>query len=202
MLKREAKAIVGGLSNPAKMPCKSYGLPAEECKVGSALRKIAGSVCSDCYALKGQYQFSNVQAAQYRRLDTLYHPDWVDAMVTLIKGMPFFRWHDSGDIQCPQHLHNIFDVCERTPDTQHWMPTREKATVRHVERQRKRPENLVIRVSAPMIDGEPPKGFEHTSGVATEKSDATCPAYKQDGECGDCRRCWDTSVSHVDYPLH
>ena len=54
------------------------------------------------------------------------NPYWVDAMTTLInsKKSDVFRWHDSGDVQDPEHLLKIFEVCENTPDKKHWMPTR------------------------------------------------------------------------------
>ena len=72
---KEALEIVGGLSKPSKMPGWSYGLPAKECKTGSKLRKVPGSTCFDCYALKGCYVFKVVQDAQYRRLDPSRIPD-------------------------------------------------------------------------------------------------------------------------------
>ena len=49
------------------MPGWSIGIPAKECKTGSKLRAVKGSVCEDCYALKGCYVFKVVQDAQYRR---------------------------------------------------------------------------------------------------------------------------------------
>ena len=52
---KEALQIVGGLSKPSKMPGWAYGLPAKECKTGSKLVKVPGSVCYNCYALKGCY---------------------------------------------------------------------------------------------------------------------------------------------------
>ena len=80
------------------MPGWSYGLPAKECKTGSKLRKVPGSTCYDCYALKGCYVFKVVQDAQYRRLRAIRDPRWVQAMVHLInsKKADVFRWHDSG----------------------------------------------------------------------------------------------------------
>ena len=117
---KAARAITGGLSSPGKMPCHSYGLPAAECTVGSQLRGVAGSVCEDCYALKGSYQmYPEVIPAQYRRLASLSDPQWADAMVTLIgwneRHSRVFRWHDSGDIQSVAHLALIAEVCERLP---------------------------------------------------------------------------------------
>ncbi len=66
MLKKEANRITGGLSKPSKMPGPAYNLPAIRCKTGSKLRKIKGSVCYGCYALKGRYCFPNVQKALER----------------------------------------------------------------------------------------------------------------------------------------
>ena len=31
---------------------------------------------------------------------------------------------------------------------------------------------------------------------------ATCPAPKQGGKCGDCRQCWDPAVKIVSYGKH
>jgi hypothetical protein len=81
---QEAWKIVGGLSRPSKMPGWSYGLPAAECKTGQLLVDVVGSTCEGCYATKGCYVFPVVQAAQYRRLESIVKPEWVDAMALLI----------------------------------------------------------------------------------------------------------------------
>ena len=52
---KEAKAITGGLTYTTKMPGPSYNTPASRCITGAKLRKVPGSVCSSCYALKGNY---------------------------------------------------------------------------------------------------------------------------------------------------
>ena len=113
----QAWEIVGGLSKPGKMPGWSIGLPAKECNTGGKLQNVKGSVCNNCYALKGCYVFKIVQDAQYRRLKALKHELWVHAMTTLInnKKPDVFRWHDSGDVQSLDHLNKIFEVCKRTP---------------------------------------------------------------------------------------
>ena len=110
----EALKIIGGsLSKPSKMPGWSIGLPAKECKTGGKLQAVKGSVCFDCYALKGCYVFKVVQDAQYRRLAALKSPDWVQAMAHLInsKKPDVFRWHDSGDVQDLDHLQKIVTDC-------------------------------------------------------------------------------------------
>ena len=75
MKTNEALKIIGGsLSKPSKMPGWSIGLPAKECKTGGKLQKVPGSVCYDCYAIKGCYVFKVVQDAQYRRLAAIKEP--------------------------------------------------------------------------------------------------------------------------------
>jgi hypothetical protein len=147
----EALKLVGGLSKPSKMPGWAYGIPAAECKTGKKLQDVPGSTCEGCYATKGCYVFPVVQAAQYRRLAAIKNPLWVEAMATLInsKKSKYFRWHDSGDVQDVGHLFKIFEVCKLTPDTSHWLPTREAWTQYFLNRV---PGNLTLRFSMPMID--------------------------------------------------
>ena len=200
MQTKEALKIIGGsLSKPSKMPGWSIGLPAKECKTGGKLQAVPGSVCYDCYALKGCYVFKVVQDAQYRRLAAIKHPLWVGAMAHLInsKKANVFRWHDSGDVQDEEHLIKIFAVCKLTPKIRHWLPTREawiKAFLPEC------PENLVIRFSAPMIDQEAPASWPNSSEVVT--AGATCPAAQQDNECRDCRACWDSNIKTIKYGKH
>ena len=200
MQTKEALKIIGGsLSKPSKMPGWSIGLPAKECKTGGKLQAVKGSVCYDCYALKGCYVFKVDQDAQYRRLAAIKHPLWVGAMAHLInsKKANVFRWHDSGDVQDEEHLIKIFAVCKLTPKIRHWLPTREawiKAFLPEC------PENLVIRFSAPMVDQEAPASWPNSSEVVT--AGATCPAAQQDNECRDCRACWDSNIKTIKYGKH
>ena len=202
---KEADAIHGGLGKPSKMPGYAYGIPAKHCKVGAKLHKVPGSVCSDCYALKGRYLFSNVTEAQDRRFQSLQHPLWVQAIAWTIKKRKcdYFRWHDSGDLQGMWHLVNIVEVANLCPDTKFWLPTRENALVsQYLSTMGSFPKNLVVRMSGAMIDGYAPIKFFNTSTVVSKSADATCPAYQQGGKCGSCRSCWDPAVRNVAYPRH
>lgn len=212
MTVREAKEIVGGLSEPSKMPCFGYSLPAKNCSVGSRLRKVAGSVCEKCYALKGRYSFEAVQSALAKRLASITDPRWVAAMAFLIghyaEKFPFFRWHDSGDLQSVGHLLRITQVCFLTPNVSHWLPTREYGiVVDFLSNGGSIPTNLNIRLSAHMIDFEGPRALAKrlgctTSEVSKDHTKVTCPASKQGGICGDCRACWNRNVETVVYNAH
>ena len=197
----EAKQITGSLGKPSKMPGYTYGLPAQECKTGAKLAKVKGSVCYNCYALKGMYRFSNVKAAQYRRLEALKRVGWVRAMAAQInsKKVKYFRWHDSGDVQSLKHLAKIFKVCRLTPEIKHWIPTREAWIKKYLDRA---PGNLCIRFSGQMVDASPVKSWPNTSTVTTNPELATCPAPKQGNKCRSCRACWDKSIKNIAYAAH
>ena len=199
MLKKEASKIVGGLSTPGKMPCYSINLPATECKTGAKLARVPGTTCHGCYALKGRYRFTNVKEAMARRLRAITDPLWVQAMTALITGHKYFRWHDSGDLQSVQHLKNIFEVCKNTPDTQHWLPTREAGLMRLMDPD-VAPKNLIIRVSATKVNGPAPRWWPWTSTVSTKSK--TCPAPDQGGKCRSCRACWSRDIPNVTYAKH
>ena len=208
MNKTQAKAIAGSLSDPKKMPGWSYGLPAEECNVGAKLQSVPDSVCENCYALKGHYVLyaKTVKPAQYKRLASLVDVQWVNAMVVQIsrsKNNEYFRWHDSGDLQDLAHLIKIVEVCKQTPETKHWLPTREYAIVKAYQRTHGEfPDNLVVRLSAHMKNAAPPSGYGlPTSTVVTDNS-FTCPASLQKSECRECRACWNSEVGNVAYLDH
>lgn len=186
---KDAQEIVGGLSKPSKMPGYAYNLPAMECNVGSALARIKGSVCFKCYARKGRYVFKSTIDAMYRRLATIYKPEWVEAMAFLInryavtKGYTEFRWHDSGDIQSEEHLENICEVCRRTPGVRHWLPTKEVHRIRKY--QGDVPDNLCIRTSAFYIDKEPKSRigelpFSTVHSKTPPEAAHECLAYRTD----------------------
>ena len=202
MNKKEAKEITGGLSAPGKMPEGSYNLPATACQTGAKLREIPGTPCWGCYAFKGRYNFPNVQATLSRRLDSLTDPLWVQAMTVLVKGKKHFRWHDSGDLQGPEHLKKIFEVCKRTPLTSHWLPTQERKLLQFLDPDII-PTNLIIRLSNAKNDTVPGQAWSHWSTVVSKpRAGHVCPAPEQGNNCGSCRACWSKDVKEVQYKIH
>lgn len=212
--KAEAWRIVGGLSEPGKMPGYGWSIPASECKRGSYLRHTnKNSICANCYAMKNRYKFKNVQDAQYNRLEKFKNPLWVQAMSHLIKETKYFRWFDSGDLQSLRMLKKIVEVCNNTPDTKHWLPTREHSIVlKYLDMGFKIPDNLCIRMSADEVNIKPVceiKGCQ----IATvsdkdvnQISNHTCPvSYNKDiKSCKDagCYSCWNKNIHNITYHIH
>jgi hypothetical protein len=225
---REKQAF-GGFSNPRKMPGKSIGYPAGlACPVGCRLGELPDSVCSSCYAMGGMYTFRTVKAAQMRRFEKLllamYSPEaakaWIEGLSNRIRAMtrvPYFRWHDSGDIQNEVHFTMMMEVAANTPNIHHWVPTKEVAVV--TRSQVEIPDNVNIRISAPMVGQRIRVSGFTTSSVSDPQGKSNgkvvkdpgfmCPAtYEHDrpertrGKCMDCRACWERDVPNVDYELH
>ena len=186
------------------MPCRSWSLPTYACISGSRLAHIKNSVCSSCYATKGAYRWPSTINAQTRRLLHARHPQWVEAMVTLINhySRDYFRWFDSGDLQDMEMLNKIFEVCRQTPETQHWLPTQERRMVKHVVP----PPNLVIRVSSPIMEVPLISSIHWTTSMVMKHPDPSvgyiCPATTIRHKCEDCRACWDAQVDNIIYKRH
>ena len=189
------------LNKTSKMNCFSFSLDARKCVTGSKLRLIAGSTCSKCYALKGNYNYPSVQQNREKNLYHLENKYFVEVMAFQLQDHKFFRWFDSGDIPHLEGLKKIIRIAELTPHCKHWLPTRELKLIK--EYKGTFPKNLIVRVSAPMIDGQPPKGVKNTSTVHTKKAIGfECPSYKQNNNCGSCRACWDKRIKNISYKEH
>jgi len=219
MLVKEATAVVKIGTGNSKMPGSTFSQDAFSCNVGSKLAKIEGSVCKSCYARKLQKLRPSVNmgwTANYEKSVAMiaHKPSvWVAACVFQIKrqseksGVYFHRWFDSGDIDSLAQLEAIVEVVLQTCNISHWLPTREVKTVLAYKRKHGNfPANLIVRVSAPMVNQAPLKGHTNTSTVCDKKHGVTfghvCPAPSQGGNCGDCRACWTKSVPNVTYIKH
>lgn len=209
----ELEHAVGGLSNPSKMPGLSYGTPAKNCPIGSILRKVKDSVCSICYAHKGMYVFRCVREAQERRLKILLADmdGWRKNMTALLAAKyakktgddKVFRWHDSGDLQNAEHLSAIVQIAKDLPGIRFWLPTKEYSLIRKwILAHGSFPENLAVRVSAPMLGAEMVSIPGTVSSTVGSGKGFACEAYTRGGKCGDCRACWKKEIVSVDYPRH
>lgn len=204
-------------SKPSKMPCPAWGIPASTCKTGSKYAKVKGSVCSHCYAQSGAYLWSNVKSAYFHRLEQYNEGRnaWINTMIKKLKRMKnsHYRWFDSGDLQSLQMLSDIVFIAKCVPTVKFWLPTKELGILNdYIRLGFKVPKNLTIRYSSPMIDKKASIKLLTSKGIRTcgtiTSADKTggvvCPVttIKDRKNCGDCRKCWDRKIPHVDYVLH
>ena len=196
------------LSKASKMPAKSWSLQAGSTCPGSIdpFTKQPLPVCAGCYAKGGTYSFKNSKRVREENREDWKRAEWVDDMVALLKKEKFFRWFDSGDVYHPALAFKIYLVMQKTPQVQHWLPTKSYniPKIRAVLDRMKLLPNAAVRYSSPSINGE--FSIEHGSTVIAYADDETtatvCGAYNRDGKCGDCRACWDKTVKVVAYPAH
>lgn len=230
-----ANAAIGKLSNASKLPKRtrtgcsistgsSFSTSAYDCRTGSKLRQIAGSVCSTCYACKGRQNFPKNQEA-YRNRTALYFelgPDkWTEALSAAIEPETDFRFFDSGDLADYAMLRAIVQVACNRPDVRFWLPTKEYADVSKLRKEGIAiPSNLCIRVSLPMLNqdsesyGVRSVVFEGNQADKVPQGAAICPcSLPKDnpnhrdtcdgtGTQESCRNCWDNSIAVVCYMKH
>lgn len=216
------------LSETTAMSCYSWSLPA----VASCPGRVANNsndICYGCYAQIGRYglpQIMDTQAARLawtiESLKTKREKEWITTLVMAIrkvtKNQPrkqrYFRWHDSGDIFSPTYCRMIIEVCKRTPEVRHWLPTRswrlpwvdvirELASLPNVI---VRPSALTFDDAAPVVDGLGKGSTAITSLDRLPKGHRLCPkttANYQEASCKSvgCRRCWE-SRQPVAYYVH
>ena len=189
----------------SKMPGTSYAIDAFACKTGSKLAEIKGTPCASCYARKLQKLRPSVNQGYKSNLEKWQNASqqtWIEAMVFQINrsGTKYHRWFDSGDLQSRTMLDSIIEVCKRTPNVKHWLPTQERDIIRDVDT----PDNLVIRLSGSKVNGRAPSA-DNTSTVFDKHGEPIgqeCLAYTRGNNCGDCRACWNPSVKNVSYKKH
>ena len=149
MLKKEANQIVGGLSSSGQ-DALPINQPASSCmhRPARSWPRFPGPHVMDATHLKGRYNFKYTKIAMARRLAALSDSRWVRAMVTLMQGRTLLplarlRRHPVSS----WHLKRILEVCKQTPDTSHWLPTREAQLLALMDPDII-PTNLIIRLSS------------------------------------------------------
>ena len=216
----------------SKMPGSSFATDPFACAVGAKLAVVPGSTCAECYARRIAKMRPSVRLGYERNEHALVEASRLtgEARELFIAGMrdqilravdktgePFHRWFDAGDLASLEVLILINEIALATPSIKHWLPTRELAIARRFNARwmnfspsgerldtLKLADNLIIRASAPMVDGRAPHRFPHTSTVHKLNAPIghACPAQSQGNNCGDCRACWDKNVPNVSYHKH
>nr|QMP83247.1 MAG: hypothetical protein [Caudoviricetes sp.] len=187
----------------------SWSLQARETCPGSldAEGKLVDA-CAGCYAAFGQYLYSNVKEPRAENKEDWKESDWEDRMVQKLTKMKYFRWFDSGDCYTLSLAKKMLNVMKRTPDTKHWLPTRMYKFAKFVSvfNEMNALPNVKVRFSSDSIMGEFVSNL-HGSTIlpddnAIPEGVEVCNAYKNEGKCSGCRKCWDKEVAVIGYVAH
>ena len=224
---KQAKSYGVVIKGNSKIHGSTFSTDPLQCKVGSKLRDIEGSTCNKCYAIKLSKVYPSALQSWKDNLSKFRHNSdnltlWCEAIAYQInhiseykkrrglKGTGFHRWFSSGDLDSLDMLKAICYVAKLTPTIKHWLPTREIGILRqYLNHLGTIPDNLTIRISDTKIDEQTKRyPLQHKnvtySGVHTKELKAAieCPAYSNSGECGDCSKCWDSTILKISYKLH
>lgn len=206
------KEIIAKLSDTSKMPCRSWSLAAlETCP---ASKKFDSDelvdACAGCYATQGFYTWKAAKGVRMSNKEGWKDAQWVDSMVEAVskERSGCFRWFDSGDVYNLTLAEKIYLVCLRTPEIEHWIPTRMYKFAKFAEILAKLQAlpNVVVRFSSDSVVGETVEGVT-TSTIISDidqlpANAVVCNSDKQGNKCLDCRACWDKSVPVVAYKAH
>ena len=197
-------------SETSKMPkgCLSWSL--EALTTCSGAYDDDGEIvdpCKICYARGGFYNMPVVKDAREYNKKDWKRPEWEDDMVERIIRILLFRWYDSGDCYTVALAWKMYNVMLRTPDCQHWFPTRNYKFDKYKEvldAMALLPK-VVVRFSSDSISGGIVDGNTTSTIIPyidTPTTATVCYAYDRGGKCGDCRACWDKDVELIIYPAH
>ena len=209
------------LSNPSKLNSQAFPLPVndevckgrKDLKTGKLLEK-----CSKCYAdNRGFYAMPDTQRVREENLKII--KENMEVFIFFMIGKlnrkknKEFRWFDSGDIFSIEFLKALIEVCKKTPNTTHWIPTTtwnypNKEFLSLLQVLQALPN---VRLRASNVGSIPtlPKGLYPLQSVVVkeikEKSTKElfyCPASKQKGKCGNCKACYNPNISTIAYLEH
>lgn len=198
------------LSKTSKMPGRSWSLEALKTCPGARENGKIVAACEACYARKGFYHMPSVKASRAHNMEDWKRHDWTDRMIEQVSKEKYFRWFDSGDVYHLNLAYKILAVMQATPDTRHWLPTRQYKFDKFAEvlRQMQALPNVVVRLSSDSVRGLIPLfpvDLPNNSVIVSDTNDVQgfkCEAYTRGGKCGDCRECWNKETTTVSYPIH
>lgn len=168
------------------------------------------AACRGCYAVGGNYRFSNVKGPRLFNREDWQRDDWVSDMVEALGNSRYFRWFDSGDVYHVKLAEKILQVMEQTPWVSHWLPTRmhKFAKFAPIFEKMESLANVVVRRSSDGVLGERVVGLTSSTIVPADALELAgddakiCRAYQNEGKCGPCRLCYSKEVPVIAYVGH
>ena len=208
-------------SNPSKLNSKAFPIPVRDNTCLGRLDQKTGELlekCLGCYAdNRGFYAMPDTKQVREDNLSLFNEKpeEFVFWMIGKLNRMrnKEFRWFDSGDIFSIKFLKAVIEICEKTPDTTHWIPTTtwnypNQEFLDQLQVLQALP-NVRLRASNPGSIPTLSKGLYPLQSVVVQeiKPKSTkelfyCPASNQAGKCGPCKACYSSKIQTVAYLEH
>jgi hypothetical protein len=113
----------------------NFGIPAYKEAGGKIVCPFADDCIKFCYAQKGAYVWSNVNAAFQKRYDATKSDDFVFAAVEELQRnkADYVRIHDSGDFYSPEYLNKWIAIAQLLPQVRFYAYTKSFGLVRSAD---------------------------------------------------------------------
>jgi hypothetical protein len=196
---------------------KTLGVPTWNITAGDTCPGRSKWCALNCYACKGNFQYSNVQSAHERNwLSTQDLASWTDAMVAEVqawaaKGFNRIRVHSAGDFFSVDYFRAWLDVADRCPDVEFFTYTRTWRTITFagvLAEAEARPnftlwfstdETTGLPESAPRIAYILDKGGFYSPDMPQPNCDKQ---MLQDANCASCGKCFHRTQTAVTFKAH
>jgi hypothetical protein len=207
------------LSNPSKLNSKAFPLPVND-KVCVGRKDKDNKMlekCTKCYAdNRGFYAMPMTKQVREDNLKLI--EDNIESFVFFMIDKlnrtknKEFRWFDSGDIFSVEFLEGLIEVCKKTPNTTHWIPTTSwnYSNIEFLLLLQALQSLPNVRLRASNIGSESLLSKEvyplqsvvvKTMGKSTKEL-FYCPASKQQGKCNNCNACYNPKLQTIAYLQH
>lgn len=126
----------------------------------------------------------------------------------------YIRLYSFGDLSCVEDLIKWCNIARKNPNVEFWLSTRQDSILfeyfnaEKINSAQKKPKNLTIRYSLPLIEGMDfmIKNFDKFnivySTITDDKNQANCKKSKLNSSCGKCSDCWNPSIKIIKYFNH
>lgn len=160
-----------------------------------ARSKCPNSICSKCYSVTMNHQYTNLAKMLEKNLEVLTSRVIPVGEWPLVNAFAF-RLESFGDVQNETQVRNYFNFCRRNPRVQFSVWTKNLPVYARVLKTESKPKNLIVIVSSPMLNVPVnPKNFPFVDKVFTVYTEDYAHEHGIKINCGArsclaCGRCY------------
>ena len=151
--------------------------------------KVENLICRSCYSMSMLKTFRKNCTPKFSRNSKYLSEKIQDRKTLPICPSMIGRFSSNGELVNSNHLINLLNICENQHMTTFTLWTKRKNIVSRVLKSRKKPKNLILIYSNPIVDRlniKLPKHFDKVfNNVSSKTSNINC-----NEKCLDCMKCY------------